>query len=78
MGNFLDRGTRADKASHVAGEQKSVGAAVRTVGGGDRRTWRGRTRWHDWNRRRWWFGGNSGCARSEDAVVADKWAFGPF
>jgi hypothetical protein len=77
VGNFSDRGTRADKAGHMAGAQKSVGA-VRTVGGGGWRTWRGRTRWHGQNRQRWWSGSNSGCARSEDAVVANKWAIGPF
>jgi hypothetical protein len=33
VGNFSDRGTQADKAGHVAGAQKSVGA-VRMVGGG--------------------------------------------
>jgi hypothetical protein len=77
MGNFSDRGTRADKAGHVAGAQKSVGA-VRTVGGGGRRTWRGRTRRHGQNRQRRWSGGNSGRARLEDAVVANKWAISPF
>jgi hypothetical protein len=74
VGNFLDRGTRGDKAGHVAGRQKSVGA-VRTVGDGGQRTWWGQTRRC---RRRRWSGGNSGRARSEDAVVADKWAIGPF
>jgi hypothetical protein len=33
MGNFSDRGTQADKAGHMAGAQKFMGA-VRMVGGG--------------------------------------------